>query len=163
VCSEGWPPKPLFPPFRKCREWRDGKFTSTVAEKLPLTTQQLASAMGTPVTFSKTQCRGTGVTVDMQVSPVWVGGPCHRLWHPLPQPVLLGFQPPNFIQVPLQPYPLHIRTQTIPPTNELEIVAALGWQLFIQTGKNYKMRGLLHEHSWTGEQKLPTQCQPRCF
>jgi len=34
VCPEGWPPKPLFPPFRKCRKWRDGKFTSTRAEKL---------------------------------------------------------------------------------------------------------------------------------
>ena len=75
MCPEGWPPKPLFPPFRKCREWRDGKFTSTMAEKLPLTTQQLASAMGTPVTFSKTQCGRTGVTVDREVSPVWVGGP----------------------------------------------------------------------------------------
>jgi len=47
----------------------------------------------------------------------------------------LGFQPPNFIQVALQPYLLHIRTQTIPPTNELEIVAALGWQPFVQTGE----------------------------
>jgi len=91
--------------------------------------------MGTPVTFSKTQCRGTGVTVDMQVSPVWVGGPCHRLWHPLPQSFELAH---SVSMCTLHNFALQESGELSPPS----------WYLRVHPTQQFTLQ-------WSGELLLP--------
>ena len=71
-------------------------------------------------------------------------------------PVLLGFQPPNFTQVLLQPSSTRLGLKLHhQPINELEVGLALGRQLLFLTGKASppemapcKVRGLLFQPVW---------------
>ena len=87
-------------------------------------------------------------------------------------PVLLGFQPPNFTQLLLQPSSTRMLLKPRPPINMLAIVTTLSWQPLAQTGINASppemgavqgKRTVFSSCLCIGGQQWPTQSQPRCF
>ena len=87
-------------------------------------------------------------------------------------PVLLGFQPPNFTQVLLQPSSTRSWLKPHPPINELAIVTALSRQPLAQTGINASpsemgavqgKRTVFSTCLCIGGQQWPTQSQQRHF